>query len=71
MLLQACVGISVDWTKKKLVFDRPYLPDGIRHLAMRDLQIGDAVVGIMLDRAASGVRVEMTERQGDVTVEVR
>jgi glycogen debranching enzyme len=70
MLLQACVGISVDSANKKLVFDRPYLPDGIRHLAMRDLQIGDAVVGIMLDRTAGAVRVEMTEKQGDLTVEV-
>jgi glycogen debranching enzyme len=70
MLLQACLGTSVDCGQRSLKFDRPYLPDGIRQLSVRELSIGDSVVSLSLERSAGAVRVETTEKRGDLEVEV-
>ncbi len=70
MLLQSCLGIWVDSRDRKLVFERPHLPGGIRHLTIRELQIGDATVSLALERYERGVRVELIEKQGNVRIEV-
>jgi glycogen debranching enzyme len=70
MLLQACLGISIRGGEKKLVFKRPYLPEGIPQLWIRDLCIGDAHLSLYLERNASTVRVQVLEKQGEVEVTV-
>ena len=70
LLLQACLGASVDCRHRTLKFDRPFLPDGIRQLMVRELPIGDAVISLSLERSSGSVRVETTEIQGELTVEV-
>lgn len=70
MLLQSCLGICVDIGQCKLTFERPYLPDGIRQLSLRQLGVGDTSISLTLERSAGGVRIETTEKQGGVTVEV-
>ena len=71
MLLQACLGICVEGGGKHLFFDRPYLPEGVRDLWIRDLRIGDSRISLFLERAAGPVKIEILEKQGDVTVELR
>jgi glycogen debranching enzyme len=70
MLLQSCLGISVDCAQRKLVLERPFLPDGIRQLSLRELQIVDASVSLLLERTDGGVRVETTDQQGELKIEV-
>jgi glycogen debranching enzyme len=70
LLLQACLGISVDCGQKKVVFDRPYLPDGIRQLSIRELQVGDASVSLLLERGDGAVRIETTEKHGELKIEI-
>lgn len=71
LVLQACLGISVNCGHKRLVFERPYLPDGIRQLSIRDLQVGDTCVSLFLERADGAVRVEATDKQGELKIEIR
>jgi len=70
MLLQSCLGISADCVQKKLVLDCPYLPDGVRQLWLRELRVGEASVSLSLERGIGAVRVETTEKQGELTIEV-
>jgi len=35
LILQSCLGISIDAERKRILFDDPYLPDGIPTLAIR------------------------------------
>lgn len=70
LLLQACLGISVDRAQKKLLFDRPCLPDGIRQLSIRELQVGAASVDLLLEREDGAVRVETTQKQGELKIEI-
>jgi glycogen debranching enzyme len=71
LLLQACLGISVDAKHKRVLFDRPYLPEGIRQLSIRDLWVDDCRISIFLERNSGPVRTEIIEKQGDVAVIVK
>jgi glycogen debranching enzyme len=41
ILLQACLRLSIDGHKKKLILYKPTLPDYIKHLRISNLKIGD------------------------------
>jgi glycogen debranching enzyme len=71
MLLQSCLGVSVDAGAGKVVFDRPYLPAGIPQLWIRKLRVGDSRVSLFLKRHAGAVRVEVAEKQGELEVAVK
>lgn len=71
MLLEACLGISIDATRKRVVFDRPYLPQGIPQLTINDLRIEDCRIGLFLERDSGPVRIQVTEKHGDIAVVVK
>ena len=50
MLLEACLGISIDAVRGEIVIDRPHLPPGIEHLEITDLHVGDEVVTLTFTR---------------------
>ena len=68
MLVRACLGVSIQAEPNRVLFDRPYLPEGIPQLWIKDLRIGDAVVGLFFERRENEVRVEVTDQKGDVEV---
>jgi glycogen debranching enzyme len=65
LLLQACLGLSIDDCKKHLVFDHPYLPDGIPQLWITNIQIDSSRTDLLLERHAEtgrhGSRREIVE----------
>jgi glycogen debranching enzyme len=71
LLLQACLGISVEAGDKRLVFDRPYLPDGIPQLRIRGLPVANGRISLFLERNAGTVRVEIDEKPGEIAVLVK
>ena len=71
MLLQGCLGISIDAQKRRVVFDRPYLPQGIPQLTINDLRIEDCRIGLFLERDSGPVRVQVNEKHGEVAVVVK
>jgi glycogen debranching enzyme len=71
MLLQACLGLSIDGSEKRLIFDRPYLPEGIPQLWIKNLRVDRGRTDVFLDRHAGTVRVEVIEKQGDLVVVVK
>jgi glycogen debranching enzyme len=68
LVLQACLGISLDESRKHIIFDRPYLPDGIPQLWIRNLAAGSDSVDLLLDRQRDTVGVQVLEKRGDVKV---
>jgi glycogen debranching enzyme len=71
MVLQACLGISVDGHARRLIFDRAYLPEGIPQLWIRDLCTDNCRVSVYLERDAGTVRIEVLEKQGELEVVVK
>ena len=71
MLLQGCLGISVDAKSKRVVFDRPYLPQGIPQLSINDLRIEDCRISLLMERDSSTVRIQVVEKHGEIAVVVK
>jgi len=68
LLIQACLGLSVQSSQNRVVFARPALPEGIPQLSIRGLRVGDASVDLLFERQIDSVRVQVLEKQGDVEV---
>ena len=68
LLVQACLGASVQGARNRIVFDRPYLPKGIPQLWIKGLRSSNASVDLFFERTNDAVRVEVTAQQGDIEV---
>ena len=55
MMLQACLGVTVDGINRVVRIDRPQLPPGIDHLALRGLGVGHARVDLAFERVGGRV----------------
>jgi glycogen debranching enzyme len=71
MLLQSCLGITVDAKNRRVVFDRPFLPQGIPQLSIRDLRIEDCRLSLFMERDSGPVRIQVVEKHGEVDVVVK
>jgi glycogen debranching enzyme len=56
-ILEGCLGISVQADRGRIVFDRPYLPEGISQLSISNLRIGAVAVDLLLERRSESVLV--------------
>ena len=68
LMLRACLGISIQGSDKRVVFERPYLPEGIPQLWIRRLCVADCQCSVFLERNDGSVRIEVLEKQGDIAV---
>ena len=65
LILAGCLGISVDGERNRIVFERPYLPEGIPQLSIRNLRCGDQKADLLLERRSDSVLVHSeTESKG-------
>jgi glycogen debranching enzyme len=71
MLLEACLGITIDAPNQRLVLEEPYLPPPISQLWIRRLEVKGASVDLYCERVDNVVRVETIDQRGDVEVIVR
>jgi glycogen debranching enzyme len=68
LLVQSCLGASVQGARNRIVFDRPYLPKGIPQLWIKGLRSHNASVDLFFERRNDSVRVEVTDQQGEIEV---
>jgi glycogen debranching enzyme len=68
LLIQACLGLNVEGSKNRVVFNRPSLPEGIPQLSIRGLRVGEASVDLLFERQIDSVRVQVLEKQGEIEV---
>ncbi|MGF6598824.1 glycogen debranching enzyme [Paraburkholderia sp. GAS448] len=66
MMLEACLGLTIDAAKREVVIEQPMLPEGIDWLEVGDLRVGDSTVSITFRRVAG--KVVASAEQGDVRV---
>jgi len=57
LMLQACLGVSVHAEGKRIVFDNPYLPEGIPTLTIKNLRCSGTSVDLYLERRNDSVLV--------------
>jgi hypothetical protein len=51
MLLEACLGLSIDGWNERIRLDKPILPDGVDRLTLTGLAVGRRTVDLTLSRA--------------------
>jgi glycogen debranching enzyme len=66
MLLDACLGLSIDGPAQTIRLMRPELPDFLGELTITGLQVGSAEVDVRLHRDAEQVHVALTRSTGTV-----
>ncbi|MFZ5790792.1 MAG: glycogen debranching N-terminal domain-containing protein [Pseudomonadota bacterium] len=65
MMLQACLGLRIDGRHGEIHVDRPHLPVGIDHLAIRGLSLGDKRLDLVFQRIGERVVVLPETRSED------
>jgi glycogen debranching enzyme len=68
LLLQSCLGLSIDATSRRVVFERAVLPDPIEWLRLSQLQVANATVDLLLERHGQNVNVTVLRRGDDVEI---
>ncbi len=69
-LVEACLGLSVHAARRLVRLERPWLPDGIEELTVRDLPVGDARVDLRVTRRGEVIGPEVLRRDGEVELQV-
>jgi glycogen debranching enzyme len=72
MLMQACLGITIDGWRSEISVNRPRLPIGIDNLVIRHLGVGGAKVDIIFERIGERVGCFLDHRyEGTVSLVIR
>jgi len=67
-ILEGCLGISVHADRSRIVFDRPFLPEGIPQLSIRGLRCGKVVADLLLERRNDSVLVHLENHQDEIEI---
>lgn len=68
LILEGCLGITVQAERRQIVFDRPFLPEGIPQLSIRGLRCGKVAVDLLLERRNDSVLVHLENKQDDIEI---
>ena len=68
LVLQACLGISVEESNRRIVFERPFLPDGLPQVCIKNLRCGTSPVDLLLERQNNEVRIEATQNPDAIEI---
>jgi glycogen debranching enzyme len=68
LLLQACLGLTIDGPARRVRFRHPRLPASLRMVRITNLRVGDASVDLELDRHPQHVGITVLRKEGQVEV---
>ena len=55
MMLQACLGLTIDARRREVMIDRPELPMGVDRIELRRLAVGDTVLDLVFERVGGRI----------------
>jgi glycogen debranching enzyme len=70
MLLQSCLGMTLDAPDRRLQFEHPVLPVFLEELRIQNLRIGDSSVDLTLRRYPENVDINVDRRVGPLEIVV-
>jgi len=70
MLVQACLGLTINGVEGEICFTRPELPVGLGELRIHNLKVAESTVDLLLVRHEHNVSVNVLRREGDVRIVV-
>jgi len=69
-LLQACLGLELNYAKREICFHNPQLPRFMEEVRINDLQLADATVNLRLRRRGSHTEVAIVSQRGDIGIKI-
>jgi glycogen debranching enzyme len=69
-LIQACLGLSIDALERRIVVNKPFLPESVERLEIHNILVGDSTIDLGFQRYAQDVGVHVLRRGGDIAVSV-
>ncbi|PWU22079.1 MAG: amylo-alpha-1,6-glucosidase [Bdellovibrio sp.] len=70
LILQSCLGLTIDANRRQIVFDRPSLPEFLKILRIKNLRIHHMTVDLEIVRLGFDTGVNILDRQGSINVVV-
>ena len=71
LFLQSCLGLTVDGIHQHITLHRPYLPESVSQVWIKNLEVGESAIDLFLERSGDTVRVHMLGRQSNVRVTIQ
>ena len=68
LILEGCLGIAVQADRGRILFDRPFLPEGIPQLSIRGLRCGKVAADLLLERRNDSVLVHLENKQEGIEI---
>ena len=68
LLLEACLGLEIDATARRVRFRRPVLPPFLEEIEIANLRVGEAELDVVLHRHGADVGIDLLRRSGKVEV---
>lgn len=67
-ILEGCLGLSVNAEHERIVFDRPFLPEGIPQLSIRNLRCGKITADLLLEKRNDSVLVHRENKSDKLEI---
>jgi len=71
LLLQACLGLTVQAQNSTIRFSNPLLPEFLQEITITNLKVGQASVDLSLQRYTHDVGIDLVRRDGAIDLLVR
>lgn len=71
LLLQACLGLTIQAQDSIIQFSTPLFPDFLQEITITNRKIGRASVELWLRHYVHGVEVDLVRREGAIDILVR
>jgi glycogen debranching enzyme len=68
LMLQGCLGLSIDAPARRITFTRPALPGFLQTIRIERLRVGAATLDLLIERHKYDVGVRALERTDDVEI---
>ena len=68
LILEGCLGISLQPERDRIIFDRPFLPEGIAQLSIRNLRCGKNVADLLLERRNNSVLIHRESKEDNLEI---
>jgi glycogen debranching enzyme len=68
LVLQACLGLSIQGAQSELLFSHPLLPEFLQEVRLKNLRVGAGTADLLLIRHGDDVSVNVLRREGDVRI---
>lgn len=70
LLIQSCLGLTVNAREKKIFFKNPILPPFLDSMTVRNLRVGNSSIDFSCNRYEKSVAINILKKEGDIGITI-